>query len=206
MAKKTATRVSPTRSPSTKVTVRDLPKKATKGLAKKTGSKTDSPKKAAAVATPPRKAKTAPKGATVPTRPKIERTSPKRRTAPKKTAARGPAAASPELKKGSPVQPPLNTRTGGAIVGSTDPCTCGDAPEEHGQDPRYPGSTRCNAPGCDCVAYEADPESSPEDSGTVEAATESHEVAAEAGQEAPRTHTSDPGFGEEDSGGDEDHE
>lgn len=218
MAKKTATRVSPTRSPSTKVTARDLPKKATKGLAKKTGSKTDSPKKAAVVAAPPRKAKTAPKGATAPTRPKIEKTSPKKKTTPKKTtpAIHGDlsagqmaaivqrmqhAAASPELKEKPAVQPPLKTWTGGAIVGGTDPCTCGDAPEEHGRDPRYPGSTRCNAPGCVCVAYEADPE----DSETATPNPESHEAAAEAGPESPKTHTSDPGFGEEDSG-DEDHE
>ena len=34
-------------------------------------------------------------------------------------------------------------------------CTCGHAPEEHGDDPRYPGSTACQAEGCDCIAYEA---------------------------------------------------
>ena len=38
----------------------------------------------------------------------------------------------------------------------TDPCTCGHAPEEHGHDPKYPGSTSCTE--CDCIAYEADPE------------------------------------------------
>lgn len=47
-------------------------------------------------------------------------------------------------------------RTGGARVPSADPCTCGHAPEEHGRDPEYPGSTGCAE--CDCVAYEADPE------------------------------------------------
>jgi len=31
-------------------------------------------------------------------------------------------------------------------------CTCGHSPEEHGHDPRYPGSTSCTE--CDCVAYE----------------------------------------------------
>jgi hypothetical protein len=34
-------------------------------------------------------------------------------------------------------------------------CTCGHAPEEHGGDPKYPGSTACQADGCDCIAYEA---------------------------------------------------
>lgn len=158
--------------------------------------------KATMVAAPPRKAKTAPKGTAAPARPKVERTSPpKRRTAPKKTTARGPAAAPPELREAPAVPPPASPRTGGTIVGGTDPCTCGDAPEEHGRDPRYPGSTGCNAPGCECVAYEADPEDS-------EAATpdpESHEAAAEAGPDSSKTHTSDPGFGEEDTG-DEDPE
>jgi hypothetical protein len=47
--------------------------------------------------------------------------------------------------------------TGGAVVASSDPCTCGCAPEDHGRDPEYPGSTSCTA--CeDCIAYEADPE------------------------------------------------
>lgn len=49
------------------------------------------------------------------------------------------------------------TRTGGAIVASSDPCTCGCAPEDHGRDPEYPGSTSCTACG-NCIAYEADPE------------------------------------------------
>ena len=45
-------------------------------------------------------------------------------------------------------------RTGGAIVSASDPCTCGCAPEDHGHDPAYPGSTSCTA--CEvCLAYEA---------------------------------------------------
>jgi hypothetical protein len=31
-------------------------------------------------------------------------------------------------------------------------CTCGHSHEEHGGDPKYPGSTACDE--CDCVAYE----------------------------------------------------
>lgn len=34
-------------------------------------------------------------------------------------------------------------------------CQCGHAPEEHGGDPNYPGSTACQVEGCDCIAYEA---------------------------------------------------
>jgi hypothetical protein len=63
----------------------------------------------------------------------------------KLTSAKEPKKATPCL------------RTGGAIVTASDPCTCGCAPEDHGRDPEYPGSTSCTA--CeDCIAYEADPE------------------------------------------------
>lgn len=34
------------------------------------------------------------------------------------------------------------------------PCNCGHAKEEHGHDPKHPGSTACVE--CDCIAYEAD--------------------------------------------------
>lgn len=34
-------------------------------------------------------------------------------------------------------------------------CMCGHAIEEHGHDPKHPGSTACTAEGCDCIAYEA---------------------------------------------------
>ena len=39
----------------------------------------------------------------------------------------------------------------------TPSCTCGHAPEEHGHEvrPKYPGSTACNVPSCDCIAYQA---------------------------------------------------
>ncbi len=41
-----------------------------------------------------------------------------------------------------------------ATVTGTEPCTCGHAPEEHGHDPEYPGSTSCTE--CDdCITYEA---------------------------------------------------
>jgi hypothetical protein len=42
-------------------------------------------------------------------------------------------------------------------------CTCGHAPEEHGHDPAYPGSTACQVEGCDCVAYEPDNNEDEED-------------------------------------------
>ena len=48
-------------------------------------------------------------------------------------------------------------KAGGAIVTGTDPCVCGGAPEDHGRDPEYPGSTACTH--CtECIAYEAEPE------------------------------------------------
>lgn len=53
-------------------------------------------------------------------------------------------------------------KKGGAIVAGTDPCICGHAPEEHGRDPAYPGSTACTECG-DCVAYEANPDVEDED-------------------------------------------
>jgi hypothetical protein len=37
-----------------------------------------------------------------------------------------------------------------------NPCTCGHAPEEHGGDPKYPGSTACSVDDCECIAYEDD--------------------------------------------------
>jgi hypothetical protein len=52
--------------------------------------------------------------------------------------------------------PSLAATGTGAVVSGTDPCTCGDAPEEHGRDAKYPGSTACTVEGCDCIAYEAD--------------------------------------------------
>jgi|HubBroStandDraft_4_1064222.scaffolds.fasta_scaffold389942_3 hypothetical protein len=33
-------------------------------------------------------------------------------------------------------------------------CTCGHSVEEHGKDPKYPGSTSCRE--CACIAYECD--------------------------------------------------
>jgi hypothetical protein len=51
-------------------------------------------------------------------------------------------------------------------------CTCGHAREEHGHDPKYPGSTACRGDSlnedddlepCDCIAY--DPEDEDEEGG-----------------------------------------
>jgi hypothetical protein len=65
-------------------------------------------------------------------------------------------------------KPPKRPNPTGAIAVGTEPCVCGHSPEEHGRDPEYPGSTACQADGpagedapgdgCDCIAYEADPE------------------------------------------------
>lgn len=62
-----------------------------------------------------------------------------------------------KLAAKAPKETKTTPRTGGAIVSASDPCTCGCAPEDHGRDPEYPGSTSCTACG-DCIAYEADPE------------------------------------------------
>jgi hypothetical protein len=43
-------------------------------------------------------------------------------------------------------------------VNSEYTCTCGHAPEEHGNDKKHKGSTACDE--CDCCAYDAD---APED-------------------------------------------
>jgi hypothetical protein len=57
------------------------------------------------------------------------------------------------------------TATPGAIVVGTDPCVCGDSPEEHGRYPTYPGSTACRV--CmTCIAYEADTGADPLDPST----------------------------------------
>ncbi len=34
-------------------------------------------------------------------------------------------------------------------------CTCGHVEDEHGHDRKYPGSTACNVPECECVAFES---------------------------------------------------
>lgn len=39
-------------------------------------------------------------------------------------------------------------------------CTCGHAEEEHGHDPKYPGSTACQVEECDCIAFEGAEEES----------------------------------------------
>ncbi len=43
-------------------------------------------------------------------------------------------------------------------------CTCGHAPEEHGHDPKFPGSTACTIEGCGCIVFEADDEDAQETS------------------------------------------
>lgn len=35
-------------------------------------------------------------------------------------------------------------------------CTCGHADDDHGHDPKFPGSTACNDDDCDCLAFEKD--------------------------------------------------
>jgi hypothetical protein len=33
-------------------------------------------------------------------------------------------------------------------------CHCGHVEDEHGHDPKYPGSSACQVEGCGCIAYE----------------------------------------------------
>lgn len=37
-------------------------------------------------------------------------------------------------------------------------CHCGHVQDEHGNDPQYPGSTSCTIEGCECIAFEKNPE------------------------------------------------
>lgn len=40
-------------------------------------------------------------------------------------------------------------------------CHCGHEEDEHfaaGEDKKFPGSTRCDVDGCDCIAYEENDE------------------------------------------------
>jgi hypothetical protein len=65
-----------------------------------------------------------------------------------------------EAKKAAPIAktfvvPVPSPAATGAIVRGTDPCTCGHAPEEHGRDAAYPGSTACTVDGCGCISYES---------------------------------------------------
>jgi hypothetical protein len=90
----------------------------------------------------------------------VKKTKTKKTTA-KKTPKRLPPGA-PGHRTPEKVSPPkttaLPTNPGGAVVGGSDPCICGHAPEEHGRDSVYTSSTSCVV--CvddECVAYEADP-------------------------------------------------
>lgn len=74
-----------------------------------------------------------------------------RSAAKKARAARALAAVPKELQK---------------VRESSDPshrtCSCGDTEEEHGGDKEFPGATACRIEGCDCVAFEYDPEKTTE--------------------------------------------
>ena len=76
-----------------------------------------------------------------------------KRAKAKKTSRKATQATKASAKNGSKIP-----KAGGAVVAGTDPCVCGDAPEAHGRDPKYPGSTSCTVEGCECIAYEPDPQ------------------------------------------------
>jgi hypothetical protein len=42
-------------------------------------------------------------------------------------------------------------------------CICGHSIEEHGHDPKYPGSTACQVEGCECFAWEPGDDEGDED-------------------------------------------
>jgi hypothetical protein len=65
------------------------------------------------------------------------------------------AKAPPKTKRAEASPAPASPDAGGAIVGGTDPCACGRAPEEHGRDANHPSWTGCTE--SDCLAYESDP-------------------------------------------------
>lgn len=35
-------------------------------------------------------------------------------------------------------------------------CTCGHSVEDHGHDPKHPGSSACQDDDCECIAYVAE--------------------------------------------------
>jgi hypothetical protein len=37
-------------------------------------------------------------------------------------------------------------------------CFCGHVEDEHGGDPKYPGSTACTVEGCYCIGFDHDDE------------------------------------------------
>lgn len=37
---------------------------------------------------------------------------------------------------------------------TSDTCVCGHVLDEHGHDPKYPGSTACTIAGCECICFE----------------------------------------------------
>jgi hypothetical protein len=47
---------------------------------------------------------------------------------------------------------PMRALRGKEATMGDEACACGHAPEEHGHDPKHPGSTACTE--CGCIAYE----------------------------------------------------
>jgi hypothetical protein len=51
-------------------------------------------------------------------------------------------------------------------------CACGHAHEEHGGDPKYPGSSACQVEDCGCIAWERGEAEPPKASRAVTSATQ----------------------------------
>lgn len=86
------------------------------------------------------------------TKKKTPKNATKKKPASRTITKKAKKAARPTRK---PQKASAPATSGGAIVTGTDPCVCGDSPEEHGHDPKHPGSTACRNCGT-CIAYEAD--------------------------------------------------
>lgn len=41
-----------------------------------------------------------------------------------------------------------------------DICYCGHCRDDHGHDPKYPGSMACQMDDCDCIAFDKDEQAS----------------------------------------------
>lgn len=45
-------------------------------------------------------------------------------------------------------------------------CYCGHVEDEHGGDPKYPGSTACAVENCDCIGFDHDEEADEDENET----------------------------------------
>lgn len=65
-----------------------------------------------------------------------------------------PGGRAGQKKRGEEVKEALADEAGKEVE-TGKICTCDHVEDEHGDDQEFPGSTKCNVTGCDCVAFEA---------------------------------------------------